>query len=109
MKKPSGTKRSLYHLLGNIALAVLGIGLALGMMELLLRTFPNVVPPEVRVNPPVRRVRAFIDETYDLRQSDGDLFHYMQGKIAPLTPEQNQVVAHVHMTTDAHGFRNSSP
>jgi hypothetical protein len=54
-------------------------------------------------------VRAFIDETYDLRQSDGDLYYLMRGTIAPLSPEEDQVVAHVRMTTDAHGFRNPPP
>lgn len=109
MKEPFGIKRSLIRPLGNVALVMLGVGIALGMMELLLRTFPNWVPAEVRVNPPVRRVRAYIDETYDLRRSDGDLYHLMRGTIAPLSPEEDQVVAHVHMTTDEHGFRNPPP
>ena len=74
-----------------------------------MRAFPNLVPLEVRVNPPARRVKAFVDETYDLRQSDGDLNHYMRGHIVPLSPDQDQVVAHVHMITDANGFRNSPP
>ena len=52
--------------LGKITLIILGIRIALGMMELLLRTFPNWVPSEVRVNPRVRRVQALVDETYDL-------------------------------------------
>lgn len=74
-----------------------------------MRAFPNRVPPEVRVNPPARRVKAFVNETYDLRQSDGDLYHWMQGMIVPLSPDQDQLVAHVHMITDAYGFRNSPP
>ena len=74
-----------------------------------MRAFPNWVPSEVRVNPPARRVKAFIDETYDLRQSDGDLYYYMRGNIVPLSPDQDHVIAHVHMITDAHGFRNSPP
>jgi hypothetical protein len=53
-----------YHtFLGNIALVLLGLGMALGAMELLLRSNPNWIPSEVRVNPPLRRVQAFIDET----------------------------------------------
>jgi len=86
-----------------------GVVIALGIMEFFLRTFPNLVPTEVRVNPPVRRVRAFVNETYDLKQSDGDLYNWLRGSIAPLSPDQDKVVAHVHMTTDAHGFRNSLP
>jgi len=90
-------------------LVFLGLTIALGLVEMLMRAFPNSVPSEVRVNPPARRVKALIDETYDLRQSDGDLYYHMRGKIVPLSPEQDQVVAHVHMITDANGFRNSPP
>ena len=95
--------------LGNIALVILGVGIALGLMELLLRTNPNLVPREVRVNPPVRRVRAFVDETYDVKLSDGDLYYWMQGTFAPLSPDKDKVVAHVNLTTNAHGFHNSLP
>jgi len=95
--------------LGNIALVLLGLGIALGAMELLLRSNPNWIPSEVRVNPPLRRVRPFIDETYDIKLSDGDLFYWMHGAIAPLPPEKDKVVAHVYMTTDANGFRNAPP
>lgn len=109
MKEPLGIKRSLIRVLGDVALVVLGVGIALGLMELLLRTFPNWVPREVRVNPPVRRVQAFIDETYDVKLSNGDLYYWMQGTISPLSPEKDKVVAHVHLTTDAHGFRNPLP
>lgn len=96
-------------LLGNLVLALLGLTSALGLAEMMMRAFPNLVPAEVRVNPPARRVKAFLDETYDLRQSEGDLFHYMRGKITPPTPDQDQVVAHVRMITDANGFRNTPP
>ena len=109
MKAQHGKKRAILPALGNIVLVLLGLGVALGFAEMLMRAFPNWVPSEVRVNPPVRRVKAWVDETYDLRQSDGDLFYYMRGNIAPLTPDQNQVTAHIHMVTDAHGFRNSLP
>lgn len=95
--------------IGNVVLLLLGIVMALGLMEMLLRAFPNLVPGEVRVNPPTRRVKAFIDETYDLKQSEGDLFHHMQGKIVPLSPDEDQVIAHIHMVTDRNGFRNSPP
>jgi hypothetical protein len=88
---------------------MMGLGLAFGMMELLLRANPNWVPREVRVNPPVRRVPAFLDETYDIKLSDGDLFHWMQGAIMPLSPDSDEVMAQVHLTTDAHGFRNTLP
>lgn len=96
-------------MLGNILLILMGLMVSLGLVEMAMRTFPNWVPAVVRVNPQARRVRAFVDETYDLRQSDGDLFYYMMGKIVPLSPVQDQVVAHVHMITDEHGFRNSPP
>jgi hypothetical protein len=102
-------KRVSVPVLGNVVLVLLGLAFALGVVELLLRAFPNLIPPEVRVNPPARRITAFIDETYDLRQSDGDLFHYMRGKIVTLSPEEDQVLAHVNMITDANGFRNSPP
>lgn len=74
-----------------------------------MRTFPTWLPPEVRVNPPARRVKALIDETHDLKQSDGDLYYYMRGNIVPLSPDQDQVIVHVHMITDEDGFRNSPP
>jgi len=90
-------------------LVMLGVGIAFGLMELLLRARPDLVPREVRVNPPARRVNAFVDETYAIKLSDGDLFHWMQEVIAPLPPDQDKVVARVHMTTDAHGFRNPLP
>jgi hypothetical protein len=109
MKEQDKKKRGLVPVLGNVVLVVLGLAIALGLVEILMRALPNWVPAQVRVNPPARRVRAFIDETYDLRQSDGDLYYYMRGKIAPLLADQNHVIAHVHMTTDAHGFRNSLP
>jgi hypothetical protein len=109
MKEQVGIKRSFVPILGNVVLVLLGLVIALGLVEMLMRAFPNWVPLEVRVNPPARRVKAFIDETYDLRQSDGDLWHYMQGNIVPLSPDQDQVIAHIHMTTDANGFRNSLP
>ena len=57
----------------------------------------------------MRRVQTLIDETYDIKQSDGDLFYWMDGTIAPLPPEEDKVVAHVHITTDANGFRNIPP
>ncbi len=109
MKEQDGKKKTFAPILGNVLLVLLGLVIALGSVEMLMRAFPNWVPLEVRVNPPARRVKAFIDETYDLRQSDGDLWHYMRGNIVPLSPDQDQVVAHVHMITDAHGFRNSPP
>jgi hypothetical protein len=95
--------------LKNVVLAFVGLAIALGLAEMLMRALPNLVPSEVRVNPPARRVKAFVDETYEVRRSDGDLFHHMQGKIWPLSPSQDQVVAHVQMMTDAHGFRNFPP
>ena len=95
--------------LGNVVLLLLGLTIALGLVELTMRVFPDWVPAEVRVNPPVRRIRAFVDQTYEIRLSDGDLFHHMQGKLAPLPPDQDEIVAQVHMITDANGFRNSPP
>ena len=109
MNEHHGKKKTFVLFLGNVVLALLGLVMALGVAEVLIRAFPNLVPSEVRVNPPVRRVKAFVDETYDLRLSDGDLYHYMRGKIVPLSPDQDRVVAHVHVVTDANGFRNSSP
>jgi hypothetical protein len=100
---------NLKAVLGDVALVILGVGVALGLMELLLRTNPNLVPGGVRVNPPVRRVQAFKDETYEVKLSDGDLYYWMRGAIAPLPPDKDKVVAQVHFTTDAHGFRNSLP
>ena len=109
MSAPFSRKGRLVSRLGNGCLFLLGLGTALALGELLLRAFPNWIPAEVRVSPPVRRVRAFVDETYEVRLSDGDLFHWMRGAIAPLAPDQDTVVAQVHMVTDAHGFRNSPP
>lgn len=102
-------RRSLRPVLGNLALVMLGVGMALGLMELLLRTNPNWVPRGVRVDPPVRRVQALEDETRAVRLSNGDLYHWMRGAIAPLSPDRDKVVALVHLTTDAHGFRNPLP
>jgi len=109
MKEQQRIKRTFVPLLGNIVLVLLGLVIALGLAEMLMRAIPNWVPLEVRVNPPARRVKAMVDETFDLKQSDGDLWHYMQGNIIPLSPDQDHVVAHVHMITDANGFRNSPP
>lgn len=109
MKEQLNRKNTPVPALGNLVLIFLGLAIALGVAEMLMRAFPNWLPAEVRVNPPARRVKAFIDETYDLRETDGDLFHYMKGKVKPLSPDEDQVVARVHMTTDADGFRNSSP
>ena len=109
MKTRNSFRRRLGSALGNAALATLGVGAALGLTELLLRSFPDWLPGEVRVSPPVRRVHAFVDETYDVRLSDGDLFHWMRGAIAPLAPDQDTVAARVHLVTDAYGFRNLPP
>ena len=109
MKEQHGRKKVIIPVLGNALLVLFGLAIAFGFTEMLMRVFPNWVPAEVRVNPPARRAKAFVDETYDLRQSDGDLYHYMRGNIVPLSPDQDQVVAHVHMITDANGFRNSPP
>ncbi len=109
MKDQHRKKGAFVPVLGNVFLILFGFGIALGFAEMLMRAFPNWVPSEVRVNPPARRVKAFIDETYELRQSDGDLFHHMLRDIIPLSSDQDQVVAHVHMVTDANGFRNSPP
>ncbi len=95
--------------LRKLPLVLLGTGIALGLLELLLRTNPNWVPRQVRVDPPVRRVQAFLDETYEVKLSQGDLFYWMRGTIAPLAPDKDRVVAHVHLTTDAYGFRNPPP
>jgi hypothetical protein len=95
--------------LRNAVLALMGLAIALGLVEMLMRAFPNLVPPEVRVNPPARRVKAFVDETYDIRPSDGDLYYHMRGEILPVSPDEDQVLGHVHMITDANGFRNSPP
>jgi hypothetical protein len=109
MKQQLQKKRAFVPVLGNSVLIILGLAVALGLVEMLMRNFPNWVPAEVRVNPPARRVNPQIDDTYDLRQSDGDLYHYMRGNIVPLSPDQDKVIAHVHMVTDANGFRNSPP
>jgi hypothetical protein len=109
MKQQLQKKRAFVPVLGNSVLIILGLAVALGLVEMLMRNFPNWVPAEVRVNPPARRVNPQIDDTYDLRQSDGDLYNYMRGNIMPLSPDQDKVIAHVHMVTDANGFRNSPP
>jgi len=109
MKEPLGIWRSLVPVFGKVALVLLGVGIGLGLMELLLRTNANWVPREVRVDPPVRRVQAFIDESYEVKLSDGDLFFWMRGIIVPLPSDQDKVVSHVHFTTDANGFRNPLP
>jgi hypothetical protein len=95
--------------LANIALSASGMVVALGLVELLLRSFPTWLPGEVRVSPPVRRIHAYVDETYDVRPSDGDLFHWMRGAIAPVPPDQDAVMAQVHLVTDGRGFRNPHP
>ena len=109
MKRRLSSRVKLTAILGNVALIMLGVGIALGLMELSLRINPNLVPPEVRVDPPVRRVKAFVDESYNIKLSDGDLFYWMRGMVAPLPPEKDKVVAQVHLTTDADGFRNPLP
>jgi hypothetical protein len=109
MREQQGKKRTFAAVLVNVLLVLLGLTIALGLVEMFTRTFPNWVPSKVRVNPPARRVRALIDESYDLKQSDGDLYDYMGGKIGPLSPDRDPVVAHIHMITDINGFRNSPP
>ena len=109
MNEQQRKKRISVVVLENVVLILVGLTIALGLVEMLMRAFPNLVPIEVRVNPPARRVKAFVDETYDLKLSDGDLYYYMRGNIAPLLPDEDAVVAHVHMITDTNGFRNSPP
>jgi hypothetical protein len=65
MTEQHGRKRAFVSAIGNLVLVLLGLVIALAAVEMLMRAFPNWVPLEVRVNPPARRVRALIDETYD--------------------------------------------
>jgi hypothetical protein len=109
MKRRVGSRNNAPAVLGKFALVILGLMVALGMAELLLRAYPDLVPGEVRVNPPVRRKNAHVDESFDVKLSDGDLFHWMQGALAPVPPAKDRVVAKVHMVTDADGFRNAAP
>lgn len=109
MKDQRVQTRVSVSILGNVILVTFGLVLAIGMVELLMRAFPNLIPSEVRVSPPARRIKAFVDETYALKHSDGDLLHYMREKIEPISHDQDEVVAQVHMITDADGFRNSPP
>ena len=109
MKPTPDIRRRLISVLGNLALALLGLGMALGLMEFLLRTYPNLVPRDVRVDPPVRRVQAFSNRNYTVKLSSGDLYYWMRGTIAPVPPDQDIVLARVNVTTDANGFRNTLP
>jgi hypothetical protein len=102
----SDIKRLLVSYFENIALSGLGLIIIFGVIEILFRAFPQWVPDQVRVNPPTRRVKSFEDISYDFRLSDGDLFHWMEGAIAPIPPEEDVVLARVHMITDSNGFRN---
>lgn len=109
MKQPRDLRRTLNSVVVNGVLVVLGLGAALGSTELLLRMLPNLVPADVRVDPPVRRIDAFRDQTYDVKLSSGDLFYWMRGEIAPVPPDEDKSVAQVHFVSDANGFRNDSP
>lgn len=109
MNRRIKTRVSLKVLLGNLVLIAFGVSIALGVAELTLRLNPSWVPREVRVNPPVRRIKASKDITFEIRLSDGDLFYWMRGLIAPLPTEEDKVVANVHLVTDADGFRNFPP
>ena len=95
--------------LGNATLIILAVGIAFLMMEVLLRTYPNLVPREIRVNPPVRRVQAFKVKSHDVKLSHGDLYYWMSGAIAPVPPNQDKIVARVYLTYDSQGFRNALP
>lgn len=106
MKDEHGVKRTFVAILGNVVLVLLGLAIALVSMELLLRAFPNLIPGDVRTDPPVRRVQAVSDQTYEVKLSSGDLFYWMRGAIAPVPEDEDKVVADVHFTTDANGFRN---
>jgi hypothetical protein len=106
---PLAAPKRFLAILANAALSLLGIGIALAVLELLLRAHPEWIPPGVRVNPPVRHANALVDETYEWKLSDGDLFHWMERSIAPLSPAEDEVVARVHMITDVNGFRNFPP
>jgi hypothetical protein len=86
-----------------------GIIFALGITEVFLRARPDLLPGEVSVNPPVRRIDAFRDDTYEIRLSDGDMFYWMRGELAPLPSDQDRVIEQVHFVTDADGFRNALP
>lgn len=109
MKEQHGLKRAFVPVLGNVVLVFFGLAIALGSMELLLRAYPKLIPGAVRVDPPVRRIESFSDQTYDVKLSSGDLYYWMKGTIAPLSPDQDKVLAQVHFTTDANGFRNDLP
>jgi hypothetical protein len=109
MNKKHGSQRAFTPIVGNLVLLFVGLTVALGTMELFLRAFPNWLPGDVRVDPPVRRIQALSDQSYDIKLSNGDLFYWMKGRIAPVPSDQDKVVAQVRWQTDADGFRNNVP
>ncbi len=90
-------------------LACLGTLAGLAAAEAVLRLRPQILPATVPVDPPVRRVRAWRDETYDVRLSDGDIYHWRRAEFRPIPPGEDAVLARVRFRSDAHGFRNAPP
>ena len=76
----------------NATVAVLGLSFALGGLEVTLRMQPNWVPSGIRVSPPVRRVNALVDETYEVKLSSGNLYSWMKGAIASVPARRGVVL-----------------
>ncbi len=96
-------------LIPNLLVALFGLLLALGLVEIVLRLNPNWVPLDVRVTPPVRRSYPLTEGTVEVRLSSGDLFFWEAGRIRPIPPAVDQLLAMVHYQIDENGFLNAPP
>ena len=90
-----------------LALASTICGLAL--IEVLMETFPYLLPRQISVNPPVHRVEPVTVRWIEFSMSDGDLFSILGDQMAPLPPGEEEVLAAMHIGTDGNGFRNPPP
>lgn len=85
----------------KIALALFGIGLAYGLITVLLLLFPNLLPGADFAE------RRFAGTRVDVqfRLSDGDLFVFKPEHVRPIAPEEDRVLETFTLEWDADGFR----
>lgn len=101
--------RKIIGFAANVFLMLLAIALGLGVLEIVFRLQPRLLPIDIPSYPPARRFTSNQDRWMDVRRSDGDLFGRMEGFVKPLDPADDRLLDRMHLVTDRFGLRNVEP
>jgi len=85
----------------------LGVGLALLLLEWVLRANPGLLLHGMALPAPADPPLTL--QLYAVRSSDADTFFWMRDRIRPIRPDEDQVEALVRFETDEYGFPNVGP